>query len=106
MTPSEAWKIFQPELAAVTVDNWTEDDYADEPEFVQLAADIEAGVLSKGVLDEIQSCLDRDWCTGRIKTAALTVLAANGGLDEFSPTSTYSRKMKTRTLLGKVWIVG
>jgi len=101
----DAWRRFLPELQAVTVDIWTEGDYEDEPARRQLAADIEAGVLTIGVLDEIADCLDRDWCAGAIKTAALTVLAAHGRLDEFDPAATYSRRMRTRVLLGKRWIV-
>ena len=59
MTAAEAWARFLPELRAVTVDNWTEDDYRDEPEFVQLAADIEAGYISPAVVDEIVTfCAD------------------------------------------------
>lgn len=105
MTPSAAWRIFHPELVAVTVDNWSDDDYADEPSRRQLAADIEAGNLTPDVLSEIENCTRRDWCTGRVLTAALTVLAAHGQLDEFDANATYSRRPRTRVLLGKRWLV-
>lgn len=106
MTPAEAWRIFHPELVAVTVDNWSEEHFEEYPEFRQLAADIEAGNLTDDVLKEIFSCLNRDWCSGRIKTAALTVLAANNKLMKHDPNAMrLGRKPKLRTLLGVVWEV-
>jgi hypothetical protein len=106
VTAAQAWALFLPELHAVTVDNWTEDDYEDDPDKRQLAADIEAGNITPGVLDEIQDCTTRDWCAGRVRTAALHVLAANGGLDEFDPNATYwPRRPRTMVILGKRWLV-
>ena len=105
MTPSQAWKLFLPELQAVTVDMWNEEDFEDEPARKLLAAQIEAGVINDAVLDEVYSCLTRDWCSGRIMTAALTVLAANGKLQEFDPNAVRTRKPVTRVLLGKRWEV-
>ena len=106
MTAAQAWQVFHPELLAVTVDNWSDDDYEDDPDKRQLAADIEAGLLTPGVLSEVEHCLTRDWCTGRLLTAALTVLAAHGCLEEFDPAAVCSRRPRTRVLLGKRWVIG
>jgi hypothetical protein len=105
MTPSEAWKIFQPELQAVTSENWSDDDYAEDPDKCRLAANVEAGNLTPDVLDEINHCTGRDWCTGRVLTAALTVLAAHDRLEAYDENTTYSRRPTTRVILGKRWIV-
>lgn len=105
MTPSEAWRIFHPELLDVTVDNWTEEDFEDEPTRRQCANDIEKGNITPDVLDEVESCLGRDWCRGKIERAALTVLAANGRLEKFDPQATYwPRRPRTIVLLGERWL--
>jgi hypothetical protein len=106
MTLSEAWKIFQPELQAVYGDNWSEDDYTEDPDKRQLAHDVEMGAITNAVLSEIENCLTRDWCAGRVLTAALTVLAAHNKLDEFRATDVYSQRPKTRIILGKRYVVG
>jgi hypothetical protein len=107
MTPSGAWKIFQPELDAVCGQNWNEEEYEEYPDKRVLALNIEAGNLTPDVLDEIFNCTTRDWCHGRLMTAALTILAANDRLHEWSPTAQYwPRKPRTRVLLGKRWIIG
>ena len=104
-TPSEAWRRFHPELLAVTVENWNEADYEDDPEKRPLAAAIEAGNLTPAVLSEVQSCLDRDWCAGPVHDAALVVLATHGRLDPFDPHAVYSRRMRTRVINGTRYIV-
>jgi hypothetical protein len=101
-----AWGIFQPELAAVTVDNWTDDDYDDEPARRQCALDIEAGNLTPDVLEEIENCLGRDWMTPRLRRAAWTVLAAHDRLEKFDPCSISTRRRRTVVLLGERWIIG
>ncbi len=105
MTLSDAWRVFHPELVAVTTSVWTDEDL-DEPGRRELAADIDAGVLTSGVLDEVEHTLTADWCTGRVLTAALTVLAAHSRLEAFDPAAVTSRRPKTRVLLGTRYIVG
>jgi len=107
MTPSDAWKIVQPELVTCTVDVWSEEDYEDEPAFRQIAADIQAGNITDDVLDEVENKMTFDsWQTGKLRTAVLVVLAANGRLDEFDPDTVYSRRPKTKVILGKRYIIG
>ena len=107
MTADAAWKLFYPELVAVTVDNWTDEDYEDEPTRQQCAVDIAAGNITPDVLDEIESCQGRCWCDkGQMKTALLTLLAAHNRLDKFDPNATYSRRPRTLVLLGERWIIG
>ena len=105
MTPSAAWKLFHPELEAVTVDNWCEADYEDDPDKRQLAADIDAGVITPGVVAEIENCLGRCWCKGRVHTAALTLLAAHGALEVFDPAAVYSRRPRTLVINGTRYLV-
>lgn len=106
LAPSEAWKRFHPELVAVTVDIWSEQDYDDEPDRRQLAADIEAGNITPDVLDEIEHCLSADWCVGAVRDAAHVVLAANGELEVFDPAAYYSRRMRTQVINGTRYIIG
>jgi hypothetical protein len=107
MRPSEAWRIFQPELLAVTADNWTEEDYAEEPERRQLAADVEAGNITPAVLDEVEDCLMRDWCAGKVLQAALVVLAAHGRLEVHDPsTVTLGRRIATTVINGTCYTIG
>jgi len=94
------------ELDAVTVDNWTDEDYADEPLYRALADDITARRLTVGVLDEVEQCLGRDWCRGAIRSAFEVVLAAQDRMERFDPATTYSRRPRTRVINGTRYIVG
>jgi len=106
LAPDKALAVVWLELDAVTVDNWTDDDYADEPLYRALADDITARRLTVGVLDEIEQCLGRDWCRGPIRTAFEVVLAAQNRMEPFDLTTTYSRRPKTRVINGTRYVVG
>lgn len=114
MTPSEAWKIVLPDLAAATVEIWTDENYDDEPEFRQTAADIEAGNITPGVLDELENKINFDsWRADRkLYNASLIILAVNGRLEEYDEEGWKSgriratRKPKVREILGKKYIIG
>lgn len=107
--PSDATRaLVQRELLAVTKDTWSESDYDDAPERRQMVADIEAGLFTPDVLDEMEDCLSRDWCAEvpRVHRAFLTVLAEAGRLDVFDPFTVYSRRPRT-TVIGEVrYVIG
>lgn len=111
MTPSEAWKKLHPEIVAVTVDIWTDEDRQEEG-MEALGANIEAGNLTPDVLDVIAASLDTCWCVGAMRTAALTVLAANGKLERYDEagvkagTHVYSRRPRTQVILGERYVIG
>ena len=105
MTPSEAWRIFWPEQRVVQlIDLLRPVGRAELGE--QLALDIEAGNITPGVLEEIESCLDRDWCAGKVLSAALVLLATHGRLERYDPAWVYSRRPRTRLINGDRYVVG
>lgn len=101
MTLDAAWATFKPELLSVTEDVFSDEDYADYPEKATLVEDIKADRMSPDVLSEIEDCLQRDWCRGAEKLAALVILAETGRLDVYDPkTQRIGRKPKTRIING------
>lgn len=104
--PSAAWRSFLPELVSVTVDIWGEDDYADDPAKELFAANLDKGNLTADVLDEIDDCLTRDWCVGRLQHLAWVILAANGRMDVYDPNAVSTRRLKTQVINGTRYIVG
>ena len=104
MTVAAAWTMFKPELMAM-VDNWTDEDTQDEPSRLLMCLDIESDIITQDVLEEVDNMLGRDWCVGRIKTAALVLLASGGRLEKLDPRSNFSRTMKVRVLLGETYLV-
>lgn len=106
--PATPLEIVRTELLAVTKDTWSESDYDDAPERRQMVADIEAGLFTPDVLDEVEDCLDRDWCAEvpRTRRAFLTVLADAGRLDVFDPFAVYTRRPKTLVINEVRYVVG
>jgi len=104
MTVEAAWKMFKPELTAAA-DNWTDEDKQDDPARLLMCIDIESDIITQDVLEEVDNMLTRDWCVGRVKTAALVLLASGGRLEKLDPRSTFSRTMKVRVLLGETYLV-
>ena len=98
--------IFWREIDEVTVNNWTDDDLADCEEFRIIAADVEARKVSESVIKEAHDCMTRDWCSGKIKTAFIDVIARNGGFDKFDDNAIYSRRPRTKVIDGQRYIIG
>ena len=106
MRLDEALDIFWPELEAVTIDCWCDEDLADDPEKVDLGDDIRARQLTPAVLKEIEHCLTRDWCADKVEKAALVILAEHKMLERFDPKTGYSRRPRTRLVNGIRYVVG
>jgi len=104
MTVAQAWTLFKPKLMDM-VENWTDEDKQDEPARLLMCLDIESDIITQDVLDEVENMTTRDWCVGRMKTAALVLLASGGRLDALDPASSYSRTMNVRVLLSTTWLV-
>jgi hypothetical protein len=104
-THAAAWALLLPELRAVTIDHWTDADLA-EPGYRELAADLAAGAITPAVLEELEQRMGAEWLAGPMLTAAWTILAAHGRLERYNERATYSRRPKTRRLLGARFIVG
>ncbi len=98
-------ELFWSEMRAVTVDTWSEEDIEEEPQFATIIADVEARRLSSEVISEAENCLTRDWCSGRVKTAFLTVLARAGELEVYDPNKQWSYRPRTMTIEGVKYVV-
>lgn len=104
MTYANALRLLWPEISARTVDVWNNDDYANEPDFGLIAADVEAGNMTVRVMQEIESWMDT--LPPNLLFAAQTILAVNGRLEEWDDTVVSTRPLKKRKILGKFYIVG